>query len=436
MRLNSIQICFTTIVATFLFFSAGCSDIIIQNTDEPTILPTPISTSIKNLLNTPGSTLPLPSPLPTVASTKEIYASIQPPSNKIAVLVAGVQSNSISNCSVVLLGRNEIPTSEVDLNALFCNSIAWSPDGQQFAYSAYKDILEVPNLFIVNIYKNELKRLSSFSTPAIDVTWSPNENYITYVEDTENADIVNLRLSDGSLQKLTHTSGLESNPIWSPDGKQMAFIYRENRASPGYLWVMDANGNNRRQAFEMQVAVSQFSWSPDGKKLVFSSSQKCGDLYVFDIFENSIQSISVDSQMCKSNPIWLKDNSIIFIGKEYVGNTATLRNWGVFRVSVDDFDVNRIWEGQKGFPLFLTFSPVPSLEVEREYLISAAGDNLNVHQSASLSAPVILKLNEKEKIKVLDGPIESDGYYWWHIELSDKVTGWVVDVHGWFNPVR
>jgi len=105
-------------------------------------------------------------------------------------------------------------------------------------------------------------------------------------------------------------------------------------------------------------------------------------------------------------------------------------------VSVDDFDVNRIWEGQKGFPLFLTFSPVPSLEVEREYLISAAGDNLNVHQSASLSAPVILKLNEKEKIKVLDGPIESDGYYWWHIELSDKVTGWVVDVHGWFNPVR
>ncbi|MBI4762107.1 MAG: SH3 domain-containing protein [Chloroflexota bacterium] len=407
-----------------------------KKTNEPTVLLTPISTLTKHLSNTPESILPLSSPLSITPTSTEADNFAELPPNKIALLLAGVNSDATSNCKVVLLGNNQKLNSEADLDALFCNSISWSPEGQQLVYSAYKDISDVSNLFLINIYTGKLKRLSSFIIPAIDVVWSPNENYITYVEDAENADIVNLKLSDGSFQKLTHTSGLESNPVWSPDGKQIAFIYREDRASPGYLWIMDANGSNRKQTFEMQVAVSQFSWSPDGKKLVFSSPQKCGGLYVFDIFENSIEPISINAQMCKSNPLWLKDNSIIFIGKNYIGDAATLRNWGVFRVSVIDFDVRQIWEGQEGFPLFLAVSPVPSLEVGREYLITAAGANLNVRQTASLSAQIILKLNENDKIKVLDGPIESDGYYWWRIELPNKETGWIADVYGWFDPLR
>ena len=105
-------------------------------------------------------------------------------------------------------------------------------------------------------------------------------------------------------------------------------------------------------------------------------------------------------------------------------------------MSSDGSDVSKILEDQEGLPLYLAFSPVPSLEMGKEYLITAAGANLNVRQAGSLSATVIRKLNEKEKIRILNGPIKNDGYYWWQIELSDEEIGWIADVHGWFAIVK
>jgi dipeptidyl aminopeptidase/acylaminoacyl peptidase len=69
--------------------------------------------------------------------------------------------------------------------------------------------------------------------------------------------------ADGSnLQRIT--DGVD--PIWSPDGKQIAFTrWRDPRG----VWVVDANGSNERRVFDWDEARWP-SWSPDGSQILFS----------------------------------------------------------------------------------------------------------------------------------------------------------------------
>jgi TolB protein len=69
--------------------------------------------------------------------------------------------------------------------------------------------------------------------------------------------------ADGSgLRRLT--DGID--PIWSPDGKQVAFTrYRDPRG----VWVINADGSGERLVFAWDQARWP-SWSPDGSQILFT----------------------------------------------------------------------------------------------------------------------------------------------------------------------
>jgi TolB protein len=71
--------------------------------------------------------------------------------------------------------------------------------------------------------------------------------------------------ADGSgLTRLTHSPWHEFDPSWSPDGAQIAF--RSERSGEPEIWVMNADGRDRRRVAE---GLSP-AWSPDGSLIAFS----------------------------------------------------------------------------------------------------------------------------------------------------------------------
>lgn len=91
--------------------------------------------------------------------------------------------------------------------------------------------------------------------------------------------------SDGSglmpLTRLNATGADAVAPIWSPDGKRIAFV--SSRALDGSnaagaaanLWVMNADGSGATPLTHLTasgVNVIDLAWSPDGKKLAFAST--------------------------------------------------------------------------------------------------------------------------------------------------------------------
>jgi tricorn protease len=97
-----------------------------------------------------------------------------------------------------------------------------SPDGKYIAYHD-KDL----QLWIYNINKStrelvEKSDMGSFG----DLSWSPDNNWLAYIEDAknQNSQIKIYSLKTGNIQIIT-TERLDSyNPAWSPDGKWLYFL--------------------------------------------------------------------------------------------------------------------------------------------------------------------------------------------------------------------
>ncbi|HBE68875.1 MAG TPA: hypothetical protein DDW52_12075, partial [Planctomycetaceae bacterium] len=73
--------------------------------------------------------------------------------------------------------------------------------------------------------------------------------------------------SDGSeLQRLTNHRARDSRPLFSPDGKQIAFV--SNRSGTSQLYVMPASGGMPKQVTFHSEGYTLQDWYPDGKALL------------------------------------------------------------------------------------------------------------------------------------------------------------------------
>ena len=96
--------------------------------------------------------------------------------------------------------------------------------------------------------------------------WSPDGKEIAYIYDYENLYLMN---SDGSNKRELATDIMES-PIWSPSGDYILYT----GYSPSTLWVLIriyANEDNRTILCGDTTKPHLASWSPDGQKIVFTT---------------------------------------------------------------------------------------------------------------------------------------------------------------------
>src|SRR5207245_6606320 len=71
------------------------------------------------------------------------------------------------------------------------------------------------------------------------------------------------------IRQLTQTSASNLRPVWSPDGKRIAF--QTNRDGPYHIYVMDADGGNVSQLTNRDSVDRDPPWRPDGKLLAVDS---------------------------------------------------------------------------------------------------------------------------------------------------------------------
>ncbi len=76
----------------------------------------------------------------------------------------------------------------------------------------------------------------------------------------------------GVAQRLTTHPGMENEPKFSPDGKQIAFQGQYD-GGPA-IYVMPATGGAPKRVTFAGSAVQPITWTPDGKKIVFRSQHE------------------------------------------------------------------------------------------------------------------------------------------------------------------
>jgi WD40 repeat protein len=114
---------------------------------------------------------------------------------------------------------------------------------------------------------------------------------------------------------------LSTRPAVTIDGKLLAFAAKSRGRDRLYVWDIEKKESYRDLSFEKVIAISTPSFSPDGRRVVFSGAQKSGltDLYIADLESGTLEALTNDLYHDR-DPDWSPDGEqIVFSSDRFSG---------------------------------------------------------------------------------------------------------------------
>jgi Tol biopolymer transport system component len=151
------------------------------------------------------------------------------------------------------------------------NTAVWSPSGRRLAFFGVER--KRLSVFVVAASGRGLRRVTARVAPYLDsgprerLSWSPDGRRLALVAHRR---LVLVRVGDGRARRLATGRGRPSDPVWSPDGRTMAFRAQVagERATIRALDLV--TGVVRR----VSAGGGTPLWSPDGRKLAIAEKHR------------------------------------------------------------------------------------------------------------------------------------------------------------------
>jgi TolB protein len=165
---------------------------------------------------------------------------------------------------------------------------ALSPDGTQVAFASNRD--GTWDLYVLTLESGEITRVTDSPEYESSPSWSPDSQWLAcelYLNENLDVAIVSLIEEGQEPIPLTDEPSADHSPAWAPDGRHVAFV--SNRGGDSDIWLADLDKTGEERYTNLSrtpfSAESHPIWTGDGRKLAWASAAQnigFGGIYVWD----------------------------------------------------------------------------------------------------------------------------------------------------------
>jgi dipeptidyl aminopeptidase/acylaminoacyl peptidase len=256
-----------------------------------------------------------PSDVYRLKSISDVH--ISPDSKWVCYALTSVDSaKDKRNTNLWMVSWDGKETMQLTYGTNGASSPKWSPDGKYLSFSSSREGKK-SQVWVMDRRGGEARKLTDLKSGTGDYVWSPDGTKLALTiqdpPDTSKtktakpmvidryqfkADVqgylMNQRthlyiydIASGKLDTLTSGNYNEGSPVWSPDGKQLAFVSNRtaepDRNENSDIWIVDAIKNAKpRQLTTWTGPDNSPRWSPDGKSIAFLRSTSPDTYVMYD----------------------------------------------------------------------------------------------------------------------------------------------------------
>jgi dipeptidyl aminopeptidase/acylaminoacyl peptidase len=236
-----------------------------------------------------------------------LYESGRKGFNELYVVSEDSKSPNLLAATEIYHGADVIANSAPDIGDAvssdrFDPRPSWSPDGTRISYTERSREFFSGKLKVLPFDQQK----GAIVGPALDLyvakndpggawaintaTWSPDSSTLAVVLQETHWDKIWLIPSKGGTPKeLTFGSGEDEEPIYSPDGKWIAFESNRDLAEQRHIWVVPSKGGAPHRLTNLDGIENGLRWSPDSRSIQFSNRTTLGASanYIADVGGNT-----------------------------------------------------------------------------------------------------------------------------------------------------
>jgi eukaryotic-like serine/threonine-protein kinase len=266
---------FTGMILPGYRWTATPTEAFTETSDVPIIAiesktPTPTNSPTPTYTLTPSPTY-TNTPIPTPSVTQTLQPTPLGGSGQIAFV-----TNRTGAMEIWLMNNDGTGSTQITNIPEGACQPRWSPDGAKIVFispcTRNQNSYPGASLLIINADGTGMVPLPNVPGGDFDPSWSPDGTRIAFTSLRNGgvSGIYIITLQDYSVVSLVEDQTRAiSQPAWSPDGNLIAYVNSDNR-----IWVMDTNGENRRN---LTVGAGDYlinspAWSPDGSVVIYTQS--------------------------------------------------------------------------------------------------------------------------------------------------------------------
>ena len=211
-----------------------------------------------------------------------------------------------TTCAYFLPGDKRILYSSTHLGAKQC------PPRADFSQGYVWAVYDTFDIFTAKPDGSDLKQLTKAPGYDAETTISRDGKLAFTSKRDGDLDIYTMDRNGKNVKRLTNELGYDGGPFWSYDGKQIVYrayhpqtdkeksdyiaLLKQNLIRPTVLdiWVMNADGSNKRQVTNLNKASFAPYFFPDGQRIIFASNYADPKGRDFDLYKVNVDGTGLE----------------------------------------------------------------------------------------------------------------------------------------------